>query len=257
MAINLTYHEFIVYFMIFVRLATIMATIPFFGFAAVPPIAKAGLAMMLTFVMFPFIDHAGLQVSTQIWPFVISLMNQVLIGLVIGFAADFLFVGVRYAGTLIGMDMGFGIVNVIDPQSGQQVSLVGQLKFLLATLLFIVMDGHLFLLQTIKLSFEVIPVSNHFFSVGVMEHLGNMSKEIFVTGIKLGSAALASLFVTSFMMGILARTVPQMNIFIVGFPIKITIGFVMLVVSLPFFGYAFTKVYSQFQRDLVMLVQML
>ena len=147
MNINLTYHEFILYAIIFVRMATILLAGPFFGFTAVPAIAKAGLAALLTALIFPYIDQASLSISTQLWPFILSAMNQVLIGLIIGFAADFLFVGVRYAGTLVGMDMGFGIVNVIDPQSGAQVSLVGQFKFLLATLLFIVMDGHLFLLQ--------------------------------------------------------------------------------------------------------------
>ncbi len=254
---NVSFHQFILFFIIFVRVATIMATVPIFGFDAVSVHVKAGLSAMFALLLFPFVDNAGVKIPTQFIPFVLIIINEVIIGLIIGFAASILFVGIRFAGEIIGLDMGFGIVNVIDPLSGEQVSIVGQFKYLLALLLFLCINGHHFLIQALKLSFDLIPVTKGLFSTLTVSKLISMSGSIFSIGVKFASAALAALFIASFIMGIVARTVPQMNIFVVGFPVKISVGFVMIFLTLPFFLYMFNKFYHIFERDLIQIMNIM
>ena len=254
---NVTFHQFILFFIIFVRVTTVLVTVPFFGFEAVPLHVKAGLSALLGILIFPFVDNTGVKIPTEFVPFVIMTMNEVIIGMVIGFAANILFVGVRFAGELIGLDMGFGIANIIDPLSGEEVSIIGELKYLLALLLFLCINGHHFLIQALKLSFDVIPVTKTLYSAIAVKKLISMSGEIFTVAIKLGSTTLGALFITNFIMAILARTVPQMNIFIVGFPVKISVGFIMILVSLPFFVYVFNKFYYVYERDIIELMKII
>ena len=252
---NISFHEVIVYFILLVRIATMVVTVPFLGFEAVPAQVKAAISFLLTLLLYSVIDKSQLKIPLDMLPFIIMIINEVLIGLVIGFVMGILFAGVRMAGTLIGLDMGFAIVNVLDPQSGEQVSIISQFKYIVALLLFVSFDGHHFVLRILKLSYESSPITGDNFSPAVISEILTMSGKIFIIGLKLAATALAALFLTSVVMGFLARMVPQMNIFIVGFPLKISVGFIMLIISMPFFLYMFEKLYHIFQRDVIRIMQ--
>lgn len=252
---NISFHEVIVYFLIFVRIATLVGTVPLFGYEAIPVQVKAGLSLLLSLLLYPLIDQSRLRIPLELLPFIIMVVNEVLIGLVIGFVMGIIFVGVRFAGTLIGLDMGFGIVNILDPQSGEQVSIIDQLKYLIALLLFLTFDGHHFIVRILKLCYDAVPIAGDNYSPGAVSEIVRMSGQIFAIGLKAGAASLAALFIASVMMAITARLVPQMNIFIVGFPLKIAVGYTMLIISLPFFAYMFEKFYQLFQRDVIKILE--
>lgn len=255
--INISFHQVIVYFILLIRVATIVVTVPFLGFESIPLQVKAGLSLVLALLLFPVIDQSHLRIPLEMVPFIVMVMNEVLIGMVIGFVMGIIFVGVQFAGELIGMDMGFGIVNILDPQTGEQVSLLGEFQYLVALLLFLSFDGHHFILQILKLSYEAVPIMGDNYTPSVVSQIVTMSNQIFSIGLKLGATALAALFITTVIMAIVSRLVPQMNIFIVGFPLKISVGFIMLVVSFPFFAYMFEKLYMVFQRDIVKMLQLI
>jgi flagellar biosynthetic protein FliR len=159
------------------------------------------------------------------------------------------------AGELIGVDMGFGIVNIIDPMSGEQVSLIGQYKYILSLLLFLIINGHHFLLNALRGSFLAIPLGAANFRGMITDQIIFMSTEIFKIAIQISGPALVALFLTTFVMGIIARTVPQMNIFIVGFPLKIFVGLFMLAISLPLFVYVFGKLFGRFETSILSIIQ--
>ncbi|RKY89480.1 flagellar type III secretion system protein FliR [candidate division KSB1 bacterium] len=254
---NLSFHQFIVFFLGFVRIATILCTVPVFGFNAVPNAVKAGLAFLVSLVMYPIIDAGNFRIPIQLWPFIFLVLKEVTVGLIIGLSTAFLFVGIQMAGQLVGLDMGFGIVNVLDPLTGEQVSIMGQFQYVLALIIFLLMDGHHFFLQAIKASYDVIPVGGVVFSKMISGKIVEMSGKIFIIALKIGGPALAALFLTDFVMGIVARTVPQMNIFIVGFPLKISVGLLIVGLSLPLFIYVFDKLVEVFKHDVVQLIQIL
>ena len=209
--VNISLHQFIVFFLGFVRIATILCTVPIFGFNAVPNTVKAGLAFLISLILFPVIEAGEFKIPVDLWPFILMVLKEVLVGLIIGIATAFLFIGIQMAGELVGLDMGFGIVNVLDPLSGEQVSIMGQFQYVLALLLFLSIDGHHFFLQAIKATYDVIPINGAVFAGGISGKLVQMSSKIFIIAIKIGGPALAALFVTSFVMGIIARTVPQIH----------------------------------------------
>ncbi len=252
---NISFHEVIVFFIILVRVSTIVVTVPILGYQAIPTQVKAGLSLLLSLLLYPVIDQGNLRIPLELLPFMVMVANEVLIGLIIGFVMGIIFSGIRLAGAIIGMDMGFGIVNVIDPQTGVQVSIIGQFKYIVALLLFLTMDGHHFILRILKLSYEAVPMTGDNFSPAAVSEIVRMSGQIFTVALQVSAAALASLFIATVLMGIIARLVPQMNIFIVGFPLKISVGLIMLFVSLPFFLYIFGKLYHVFERDVVRILE--
>ncbi len=254
---NITFHEFIVFFIGFIRIATILVTVPIFGYSSVPGPVKVGLALFVGWVLYPVLDHGGFEIPTELLPFIIVALKEVVVGLIIGIAANFIFIGVQMAGELIGMDMGFGIVNIIDPMSGEQVSIIGQFKFILSLLLFLIINGHHFLLNALRGSFIAVPIGTANFTQFLTTHIIAMSTEIFKIALQISGPALVALFLTSFVMGIIARTVPQMNIFIVGFPVKIFVGMTIISVTLPLFIYAFGKIVDRFEVSLLKVIEVM
>jgi flagellar biosynthetic protein FliR len=254
---NLTFHQCIVFFIGFVRIATIVATVPIFGYYGVPVIVKAGFSFFITWVLYPLIDSGTFTIPVDFLPFVLMVMKEVFIGLIIGLASNFLFIGLQMAGELIGIDMGFGIVNIIDPMSGEQVSLMSQFQYIVAILLFIILNGHHFLLNALRSSFVAVPLGSAHLSGLITAQIARISADIFKIALQIGGPAIVVLFMTSFVMGIIARTVPQMNIFIVGFPLKISVGLAMVWVSLPLFGYVFEKLFDNFQESIVGIIQVM
>ena len=252
---NISFHEAIVFFIILVRVSTIVVTVPLLGYQSIPAQVKAGLSLLLSLLLYPVIEQESLRIPLDLLPFIIMVVNEVLIGLIIGFVMGIIFSGIQLAGSIIGMDMGFGIVNVLDPQTGIQVSIIGQFKYIVAVLLFLSIDGHHFILRIIKLSYEAVPMTGDNFSPESVSELVRMSGQIFTVALQVSAAAMAALFISTVLMGIVARLVPQMNIFIVGFPLKISIGLIMIFVSLPYFLYIFGKLYHSFERDVVRILE--
>ena len=129
---NITFHQFIVFFIGFVRIGTIIATVPILGYSSIPNMVKIGLAFFVSWVLFPMIETGEFTIPVDLIPFILMILKEVVVGLVIGLASNFLFVGIQMTGELVGLDMGFGIVNILDPQSGEQVSIMGQFQYVIS-----------------------------------------------------------------------------------------------------------------------------
>jgi flagellar biosynthetic protein FliR len=160
-------------------------------------------------------------------------------------------------GSLIGMQIGFGLVNVIDPQSGQEVSVIGTLQFLLAMLFFLAVNGHHIIISSIFDSFKIIPPGGVQFSSSAGEKIIQMIAASFVIAIKIAAPLMVTLFLTDIALAIIARTIPQMNVFIVGFPLKIGVGFLMLVFTLPLFSLILERLFTNLDLDVGWLIKYL
>ena len=164
------------------------------------------------------------------------LMADVTIGLGIAFIARLIFGAVQVAGTVVDFQMGFGVVNVIDPQTDTQVSVTAQFHNILAILIFLVTDAHHFIIQAIVDSFFIINPAEVDFTGITPEYMLHLFSGTFTTAVKIAAPIMAILFFLSVGLGLVARTVPQMNVFIVGFPLQIGVGLVMVGLSMPFFN---------------------
>jgi flagellar biosynthetic protein FliR len=145
-------------------------------------------------------------------------------------------------------------MEVIDPNSSQGVSIIGQFQFILALLIFLAIDGHHLLINAVVQSFAIVPLGHVAISGATAEIMTRICVDIFAIAVKLSAPVIVTLFLTDVALGIIARTVPQMNVFIVAFPLKIGAGLLILAASLPFFNYVLGKLILGMDRDLLRLI---
>lgn len=206
---------------------------------------KIGLLFFMSMIVFPFVPINGLSLHSNNLLFLGAIVREVSIGLIIGFAARLLFAGIQIAGQLIDYEMGFGFVNVVDPESRLQIPIMGQFLYIFAIFIFLLIDGHHWLVQAMVKSFQIIPLDGFRYSPNIVWGMVKIASYIFVIGFKVSAPLVMSLFLIDLAYGVIARTVPQANIMIVGFPVKIGLGLFFAVISLPLFFLVIKRFFTQ------------
>ncbi len=236
LSLTLPLESFLRLGLIFARVSILIAAIPLMGARSVPVRVKAALALAVAVVLFPTVPPLPPGFMSEPATVVVGLLGEVLVGAALGLMVRAVFAGIELSGTLMGFNMGFGIVSAIDPQSNAQVSLVGQLQMLFAFLLFLAANAHHEFLRLVGHSFKSLPLLGGGVSPALAGDLVQAGGEIFRLGLKLSAPVVAAIFLANVVLGVVARTVPQINLLIVGFPITIALGLVVLGATLPFFG---------------------
>ena len=244
--------EFHIFLLILLRVSALLIVAPIFGHRLFLARAKVGLAVMVSMVIFPIVDRFDVPVGFL--PYAVMMVGEVIMGLVIGYAVLLLFIGIQFAGQLAGLQMGFGIVNVIDPASHDQVSIIGQFLNILAILLMLTLDGHHTILNGLLTSFDAVPLGGVVLKTPVAHKMISLTAEVFVIAIKVSAPIMIALFLISTAMGVLARTVPQMNVFIVGFPVQLAVGMSVLMAALPLFQILIERALKLLERDVFALI---
>ena len=244
--------EFHIFLLILLRVSALLIVAPIFGHRLFLARAKVGLAVMVSMVIFPIVDRFDVPVGFL--PYAVMMVGEVIMGLVIGYAVLLLFIGIQFAGQLAGLQMGFGIVNVIDPASHDQVSIIGQFLNILAILLMLTLDGHHIILNGLMTSFDAVPLGGVVLKALVAHKMIALTAEVFVIAIKVSAPIMIALFLISTAMGVLARTVPQMNVFIVGFPVQLAVGMSVLMATLPLFQIMIERALKLLERDVFALI---
>ncbi len=244
--------EFHIFLLILLRVSALLIVAPIFGHRLFLARAKVGLAVMVSMVIFPTVDRFDVPVGFL--PYAVMMVGEVIMGLVIGYAVLLLFIGIQFAGQLAGLQMGFGIVNVIDPASHDQVSIIGQFLNILAILLMLTLDGHHIILNGLMTSFDAVPLGGVVLKTPVAHKMISLTAEVFVIAIKVSAPIMIALFLISTAMGVLARTVPQMNVFIVGFPVQLAVGMSVLMAALPLFQILIERALKLLERDVFALI---
>jgi flagellar biosynthesis protein FliR len=221
------------FFIVFARVAAIIASIPVFGGSNIPVLVRAGLVLAISVLVFP-------QLSIEQNPFLqdqisfgIGLAGEVMLGAAIGLMAQMIFAGVQLAGELAGYQMGLAIANVLDPDSSEQIPLISQFYHVFAILVFVTVNAHHMCLGAVVESFRLVPPFGFRFDNSLVEQLIRLGGDVFIIGVKIGAPVIVVLLLTSVSFGLIARTVPQMNVFIVAIPLNIAVGLLFVFFSLP------------------------
>ena len=216
----------------FVRIAAMLTAAAVFGTRALPMRLRLMLALALTLVIAPVAGPmpAVEPVSNESLAIIV---HQVVIGAALGFVLRMVFAAFELAGEMIGQLMGLGFASIVDPQNGVQVPVVSQFYILLATLMFLALNGHLLWIEALAESFRVLPVGT--MGVPAENFLGlvDFAGAVFGWAVRMALPVVAVLFVVNLAFGVLARTSPQLNIFSVGFPVALIMGLVLLLLTLP------------------------
>ena len=234
--LNLNYAEFERFLFVLFRVGAMIIFVPILGSRQIPGAVKIGLMLFLSIAIFPLVQDRPIPEPKGLFDLSKFLMVDLTIGLGIAYISRLIFAAVQVAGTVVDFQMGFGVVNVIDPQTDTQVSVTAQLQNILAIFIFLAIDAHHYIFQAIVDSFFVInPFEINFASV-TPEYVLHLFSATFTTAVKISAPIMAILFFLSVGLGLVARTVPQMNVFIVGFPLQIGIGLLMVGLSISFFS---------------------
>ncbi len=223
--------QFIWYLLPFVRLAGFVMVAPIFSTGFVPRRVRVGLSVMLALIVMPNLtpDMSFDPVSLE---GVIMLIQQMIIGIALGFVMQIIFAAIVNAGQLVGMQMGLGFAQMMDPTSGVTVPVIGQFYNLMGVLLFLAMNGHLVLIQVLVDSFSILPVAAGGLPNSSLINIAYFGSWIFSGAVMIALPAIISLLMISVVMGVVTKSTPQMNIFAVGFAITIIAGFIIILVTL-------------------------
>lgn len=220
----------------FSRILALIATAPILGNPSIPVRVKLGLAIMITILVTPTVEKSLPSIDPATGIGLIILLQQLLIGIAIGFVMRVVFVAVEMAGELIGLQMGLGFAIFFDAQNSGQIDIVGRFLGVIASLAFLAMDGHLLMIALISQSFSSLPVGIEGVTNATFTTLAQWGEEVFKAGLQLSLPVLTALLITNLALGILTRAAPQLNIFAVGFPLTLSIGLLVLALSMPFYA---------------------
>ncbi|WP_027963202.1 flagellar biosynthetic protein FliR [Halalkalibacillus halophilus] len=244
------------FFLIVARLAGFFMLVPFFSYHTIPMMHRVGFVMILAWIMYFSIDIPPLLIDGQ---YIIMLLKELLVGLLIGLVAYVILAAVQIAGGFIDFQMGFAIANVVDPQTGIQSPIVGQYFYIFALLFLVATDAHHLLIDGIFYSYQfiefndMIPIHDDSFPEFMMITMGSM----FTIAFQMAIPIVGTLFLVDIALGMIARTVPQVNVFVVGLPLKIFVSFVVIFISFGFFALLINQLFEYMfyaMRDLMQIM---
>ena len=223
-----------VFLLIFVRVTAFFVALPLFSYKTIPTTFKIGLSFFLAFTMVYTIDSPFIPIDGM---FILLLVKEAVVGLLIGLLAYIILSAIHIAGGLIDFQMGFAIASVIDPQTGAHSPLTGQYFYIIALLFLLSVNGHHLLIDGIFYSYNLIPIDAFIpfqdgsFATFIMKTFNQM----FVIAFQMAIPIVGCLFLVDVALGIVARTVPQLNVFVVGLPLKILVSFIAILFFLSLY----------------------
>jgi flagellar biosynthetic protein FliR len=221
------------FLLVLARLGGLVLAAPVFGHALVPVRVRAALAGVLAVVLTPAITPAH-PLPTTLWGLAGAAAVETALGALIGFVAQLVFAGVALGGQLAGIQMGFGLANLVDPSTHAQVTIIAEWEQFVALVVFLVLDVHHLLLQAVLASFRVAPPGGVVLAGAGLQTVFDIAGDVFGVGVRIAAPVLIVLLMTNAALGVLARTIPQLNVFVVGFSVNVGVGLVVLGASLPF-----------------------
>lgn len=249
--------QLVLFLMLFARITSLIVVAPVVGHTAVPVQVKVALGLFFSFVFYPLAARTAPAVDVRLIPLAVMALKEVAVGLVIGFAAGIIFAGVRGAGELVGFELGFSIATIFDPENGQNNPIVGQFFYLATSLVFLALNGHHFVFQALQLSYEAVPVNGLQIGGMAAERLVTLTGTVLLVAVKLASPVIVAGFLVNLAMAVLTRVAPQMNVFVLSFPLKIAVVLVVLMTAGPMMIFVFKKLLAGFEDNVLELVRAL
>jgi flagellar biosynthesis protein FliR len=242
------------FFWVLVRISVLVFLLPLFGARNIPAIWKAGLSFVLAVLLAPVVpppqalpqDPAGV---------LLGVAGEIIMGVIIVFGALALFASVQLAGQMMSFQMGFSMARAIDPDTGVQSTSLSQFLYLFTVLLFFTVDGHHLMLHAIAASFHMAPLNGISFDPSLARAVIRISGHMFVVGLKIAAPIMIALFLSNLCLGIVARTVPQVNILMIGFPINIGIGLTLFGILLTNLAPFITTLVKEMAQIMIQLLR--
>ena len=227
--------EVIFFMLILSRVAGIFAALPVFGGRRLPISIKVITVLMITLVCFPTLSITPPEIPPDAFSLALLALSELMVGLTLAFITQIIFAAVEFSGQIIGMQMGFTIASIIDPSQGNQTQIMSVIQTLFATLMFLSLNIHHLFIRAIIDSFKAIPLGGWHLNGELLHFLVQRTADIFVIGIRLAAPVMVALLLTTVALGVMARSFPQMNVFMISMPLNIGLGLIILGMTITIF----------------------
>lgn len=244
---------FIAYVLILFRVSGIMIFAPVFGSGMIPGQVRVAASMVIALVLLPVVAVA-MPARLTLGYMLQAAAAETVVGLLLGYAASLVFTAVQLGGMQVGQQMGTEIGAVFNPFLETQSSLVGEFYFILATFIYLAIGGHHMFLAALINSFNTVPLGTLAVSGRTLDMVITLFGQLFIVAFAISAPAVLALFLVTVAMGFVARTVPQMNILVAGFPVRITVGLAVMMFSLPAVAFFLARTIGNVMASLSMLV---
>ncbi len=216
----------------FVRISAFVSAAPVFGRRGTPPRVTLVVALMLSLAISPVLAPMPVVEPASMKGLLITV-QQVVIGLGMGFALRLMFMVMELMGQIVAHLMGLGFASMVDPANGINVPVLSQFYIIVVTLVFLALDGHLLAITVLADSFRILPVGFEGLSRAGLWGITGQTGWVFATATLLALPAMATLLTVNMAFGVMTRAAPQLNIFVIGFPVAIIFGFAVMLYTLP------------------------
>jgi flagellar biosynthetic protein FliR len=219
--------------LVLARVSVFLFLFPIFSSSAFPNQLKIGLALVLALLFYTVVPVDPARFPRDIPTFGLMLGAEILVGFTLGLCLRIFFAGVQMAGELIGFQVGFSMINVMDPQSGENVSIMDQIGYWVCLIIFLVLNGHHIIIMSMIDSFELVPVGGFVMHAAIPPRVMDVAAGLFVDAVKISAPVIAVLTFVNTGFGLVAKFSPQTNVMIVAFPVKIVVGLIFFAMTLP------------------------
>lgn len=244
------------FLLVFFRVTGVIMLAPIFGGEAVPRRVRAMIAFVVAILVYPLVDRAGVAIAPNLGFYLSAVLLELSVGMILGFAASLVFTVAQFAGHLVDQEIGLSLANVIDPITNQQVSVIGQFKMFLGMIIWLLLSGHHFVIDATFECFRAVPLLSFTLSDAAALHIADaMMTDVFVSAFRLAAPAVVTLFLVTLAMAFMARVVPEMNIFILGFSLRIVVGLLVLLLVVGVFADMFAVQVERHEESVIELLE--
>jgi flagellar biosynthetic protein FliR len=248
------FDRLVLFLLILVRMSAFLFAAPFFSLENFPMRVKAGLALGMAVILVPLVPAPEVEFSGA-FHFALAIAKEVAVGLAMGFICTLIFSALSVGGQLIDIKIGFFASQMFDPMTGAQVTIISRFFFLLGLAFLLTTNAHHDLISILAKSFEIVPVTQAEPSRELGLLFIRAFADMMVLALKITAPIMAVALAVDISLGLVGRTAPQMNIFMLGFPLKIVLGILTLSILVPVMGSIFSSIFDLMEEDLLLLLK--
>lgn len=245
---GLTPAQFETFVLVLVRVSAILYMVPIFSTQYVPMQVRFALGLIIAFVVFKVIPTTP--ALPGLGEFTTAVLSQMFIGLVFGFIIFLAFTGIQFAGEVLDITVGFAVVNVINPLTSQNVSVLGGFYLALTSMIYLAVDAHHFMFEGLAGSFNLVPLPYVAFPPELERDVMMFFAQALLMVFQIAGPIVIAIFISNVGLALMAKVAPQLNVFAVGFPLQILVGLLMIVIAMPLLGVVVPQVFEQAPREL-------
>ena len=246
------------FLLVLTRASGIFFISPFLGSMNISARLRAGVAVALAVLLFPVVvKESVVQAPATVIMFAFTVAKEMFVGWLIGLVGYITLTAINTAGKIMDMQVGFAVVTMMDPTTQQQTGLLGNFLYNLSIIYFLITNGHHVILSALAESFRIIPLNAMVWNDSLPQLINDLTAGIFMNGMKIAMPVTFAILLTNVGLGILARTMPQMNIFVVGIPMQLMIGMGMTAMVLPFYLLFLDVIFNEMYANIIIALKAL